>query len=113
MLARLLTLPAVLWLLLPPGVCICHLPEQVVSRLRGQVPPPDHHDHSNCPCCHKPDCDHPVKTPELPSHAGLVIALAVPAPAPAATLQPLTVVRPVSLPPPTTDLYLQVCALRI
>ena len=114
MVARLLLLPAVLWLLLPPGVCICHLPEQLLARVRGQTPPPDDHDHSHCPCCHKPDCDHPAKTPTRPlDHAGPVASLHLPTPSLESTPVPVTVDRPVFLHPPAPGLYVQLCALRI
>jgi hypothetical protein len=114
MFARLLLLPAVFWLLVPPGVCICHLPEQLLARVRGQVPPPDDHDHSQCPCCHKPDCDHPSKTPTRPhDHAGPVVPLDLPVPSLESAPVPVLEVRPVFVHPPAAGLYVQLCALRI
>ena len=45
MLRGLFCLPVFLWLLMPPGICLCHLPETILARLMpSRFPPPAPHD---------------------------------------------------------------------
>ncbi len=117
---RLLLLPAALWVMIPQGFCICHLPERLLAALSGEsvalpadAPDLDQEDE------HTPSCP-AHKAPYLASpfaafhHDGLgAAALLPPAPA-AAGPEVLPVANGPSPPldPSDQPLYLILRALR-